>query len=78
MSIKMKIKSTTYQHKDIYKGTWITLNKKTVNQIDYLLTQMLNVKSVQNVRFYRGANVDSNNFITGIELKQIISTSPYK
>jgi hypothetical protein len=48
----MKIKSTTFHHKDIHKETWISLDGKTGNRIDHLLMENRlhrNIKDVQSM-----------------------------
>ena len=54
----MKITSTHYQHKIIHKGTWISPDGKTVNQIDHVIVDANKKGMVEDVRTVRGLNCD--------------------
>lgn len=70
MEKNMIIRSTHFEHKEIYKGTWTSPNGETVNQIDHILIEELHAKSITNVRSYRGADADSDHFMVRATLKQ--------
>jgi hypothetical protein len=46
----MTVMSTGFQHKTIQKGTWISPELTTVNQIDHILIDTNKKKTVQEVR----------------------------
>lgn len=69
----MKIKSTYFEHKDIYKGTWISPDQSYTNQIDHALIENKGERCITNVRSYRGPDADSDHFMVGVKVKQIIS-----
>lgn len=66
----MTIMSTFFNRKDIYKGTWISPDGRTVNQIDHMLIENRHVKSVKNTRSYRGANAESDHFMVRTKMCQ--------
>lgn len=67
-----KIKSTSFQRKDIYKGIWMAPNRKYTNQIDHALIEKSKERAITNVRSNRGANIDSDHFLVGVHLNQPI------
>jgi len=68
--------STQFQHKTIQKGTWISPELTTVNQIDHILTNTNKKKTVQDVRTLRGLNCDSDHFLVKTIIKQRLITMP--
>jgi len=70
----MTVMSTQFQHKTIHKGTWISPELTTVNQIDHINTNKK--KTVQDVRTLRGLNCDSDHFVIKTIIKQRLITMP--
>lgn len=68
----MIIKSTYFERKEIHKGTWTTPDGKCVNQIDHVLVEKDEEQSITNIRTYRGPDMDSDHFVVGVKMKQII------
>lgn len=66
------VKSTYFQRKEIYKGTWRSPDGKTVNQIDHVLIEKSDEVSIKNVRTYRGPDGDSDHFMVGVTLIPMI------
>lgn len=66
------IKSTDFQRKDIHKGTWRSPDGAHVNQIDHILVEKGQQKSIKNIRSYRGPNIDSDHFVVGMKMKLMI------
>jgi len=56
----MVIASTTFQHKNIHKYTWLSADGFTKNQIDHLLIDQRHRSGVTDVRGMRGADCDSD------------------
>jgi endonuclease/exonuclease/phosphatase family metal-dependent hydrolase len=54
----LKIKSTSFPHKEIYKGTWRSPYGRYINQIDHVLVIARFSNSVLDVRTFHGQNVD--------------------
>ncbi|GIY22249.1 putative endonuclease-reverse transcriptase [Caerostris darwini] len=50
-------------HKDIHKVTWRSPDDSTYNQIDHILIDSRHVSNILDVRTFRGANADSDNFL---------------
>jgi hypothetical protein len=56
----MTIMSTQFQHKLIHKGTWISSDEKTVNQIDHVMKNSNKKELIEDVRSMKGPNIDSD------------------
>ncbi|KAK9753812.1 hypothetical protein QE152_g1781 [Popillia japonica] len=71
IEMKMKIMSTHFPRKEIYKGTWTIPGRKETNQIDHVLVPERYAHSIKNVRTYRGADVDSDHFLVVVKIKEL-------
>ncbi|KAF2888299.1 hypothetical protein ILUMI_17874, partial [Ignelater luminosus] len=69
---RMIIKTTHLKHNDIHKPTWISPDKKTLNQIDHSLIERKHAKCVLDVRTYRGADIGSGHMLVIAKIKQEI------
>ena len=58
----MVIASTFFQHENTHKGTWISTDTLTLNQIDHVPVSNNKKQMIQNVRTLREPNCDSNIF----------------
>ena len=67
----MVVGGTLFQHKNIHKYTWTTPNGQTRNMIDHIMINRKWVKSMQDCRSYRGADIFSDHelVISKIKLK---------
>jgi hypothetical protein len=72
----MTVMSTQFQHKTIRKGTWISPELTTVNQMDHILINTNKKKTVQDVRTLLGLNCDSDHFLVKTIIKQQLITTP--
>jgi len=72
----LRVMSTQFQHKTIHKGTWISPNLTTVNQIDHTLINTNKKKTVQDVRTLRRPNCDSDHFLVKTIIKQRLIITP--
>ncbi|XP_063911143.1 craniofacial development protein 2-like [Zophobas morio] len=69
---KIVVKSTFFAQKEIYKGTWMSADGKTVNQIDHILVERRDAQLITRLRSYRGAEANSDHFLVRADLKQEI------
>ncbi|XP_063911974.1 craniofacial development protein 2-like [Zophobas morio] len=60
---KMVVKSTFFAQKEIYKGTWMSPDGKTVNQIDHILVERRDAQLITRLRTYKGAEANSDHFL---------------
>ena len=54
---------TLFTHKDIHKGTWVSSAGKSVNQIDHLCVNRKLITSMQDVRNYKGADINTTHYL---------------
>uniref|UniRef100_A0A8D9DWW4 Craniofacial development protein 2 n=1 Tax=Cacopsylla melanoneura TaxID=428564 RepID=A0A8D9DWW4_9HEMI len=74
-SKNLRVMSTMFPHKRIHKGTWISPDNVTTNQIDHVLIDIRHSRSVEDVRSLRGAEIGSDHFLVRVKMKQkILST----
>lgn len=73
---EMKIMSTFFERKDIYKGTWQSPDGKTCNQIDHILIENRHHNIIKNVQSRRGAAADSDHFMVKIKIKEELPKCP--
>ena len=69
----LMIGSTVFPHKEIHKLTWVSPNKEHQNQIDHFAINNKWRSSLQDVRSYRGTDMNSDHFliIEKVKLKAI-------
>lgn len=60
VAINMAVYSTGFQHLDIYKATWLSLDRSTTKQIDQIVIEERHVFSALYVRTFKYINIDSN------------------
>jgi len=66
---KLKVGGSWFKHKIIHKGTWLSPDMKTLNQIDHICVSSRWASSVQDVRVQRGADVSSDHYLVVAKLK---------
>ena len=73
---QMTVGGTLFPHKDIHKGTWVSRDGRTCNQIDHVLMGKKHKNSLQDVRAFRGADCDSDHYLVVATIKGRITTKP--
>lgn len=58
-----QIKSTMFDRKDIYKGTWVSPDGMSCNQVDPIVIERKNAKLFKDVKSRRGACGDTDHFM---------------
>lgn len=69
------IRSTTFPHRQIHKGTWTSPDGKTINQIDHILISARHFSSISDVRTMRGAASDSDHFLVRARVREKIDST---
>ena len=54
------ISNSSFQHNDIHKVTWKSPDDETKNQIDHISIYNKNRSFIQDVRVYRGVDIESD------------------
>jgi hypothetical protein len=57
----LKITNSFFRHKDIHNDTWIARGYRSIT--DYVLTKRKASPFVQDIRLYRGYDINSNHFL---------------
>jgi hypothetical protein len=57
------VKSTMFPHHNMHKYTWTSPEGKTHNQIDYILIDMSQHSSIPDVRSFRGADCNTDQYL---------------
>jgi hypothetical protein len=60
----MVIGGELFEHKKIHLATWKSPGEQYFSQIDHVLIDAGHVSNVMDARAYRGANIDSDHYIT--------------
>ncbi|XP_072384638.1 uncharacterized protein [Diabrotica undecimpunctata] len=71
----MVITSTYFESKNIHKGSWVSPDGNTINQIDHVVVDTRHYSDVMNVRTRRGANIDFDHYLVQAKLRVRISNT---
>jgi endonuclease/exonuclease/phosphatase family metal-dependent hydrolase len=62
-SKNLRVKSTMFPHRNIYKYTWTSPDGKPHNQIDHILVDRRRHSNELDVRSFRAADCDSDHYL---------------
>ena len=68
---KLAICNTYFQHKDCRRATWTSPDGRYRNQIDFIITQLDNLSTFQNGRWYCSADIGSDHNLVLAKVKLI-------
>jgi hypothetical protein len=74
-SMNFVVKSTIFPHRSIHKYTWTSPDGKTHNQIDYVLIDRRRHSSMLDVRSFRGANGDVDDYLVVAVVRERLAVS---
>lgn len=63
---QLKIMNTYFRHKDIHKFTWEARGHKSI--IDYCITNSKMAKVIQDIRVYRGIELNTDHYLLGAKI----------
>jgi endonuclease/exonuclease/phosphatase family metal-dependent hydrolase len=74
-SKNVRVKSTMFTHRNIYKYTWTSPDWKPHNQIDHILVDRRRHSNVLDVRSFRAANCDSNHYLVVVKVRERLAVN---
>jgi hypothetical protein len=67
------IKGTMFRHRNILKDTWTSLDAKNHNQIDHTLMDKGWHSSILDIRSFRGADSDKDNYLVDSKIRETLA-----
>ena len=74
-SKNLVVKSTMFPHRNIRKYTWTSPDGYTHNQIDHVLINRRRHSSLLDVRSFRGADCDSDQYLVVAKLRERLAVN---
>jgi hypothetical protein len=74
-SKNLVVKSTIFPHRSIHKYTWTSPDGQTHNQIDYVLIDRRRHSSILEIRSFRGADSDVDDYLVVAEVRERLAVS---
>jgi endonuclease/exonuclease/phosphatase family metal-dependent hydrolase len=68
-SKNLVLKSTMIPHRSIHKYTWTTPDRQAHNQIDHVFIDRRQHSSILNVRYFRGADCDTDHYLVVAKIR---------
>jgi hypothetical protein len=78
ISKNLTVKSTMFPHRNIHKVTWASLDRRTHNQLDYILIDTRRHSSVLDVGLLRTADCDTNHYLVVAKVRESLSVKKQK
>jgi endonuclease/exonuclease/phosphatase family metal-dependent hydrolase len=69
-SKNLRVKSTTFSHRNIHQYTWTSPDGKTHNQIDHILVDRRRHSNILDVRSLRAADSDSDQYLVVAKFRE--------
>jgi hypothetical protein len=69
-SKNLAVKSIMFPHRSIHKYTWTSPDGKIHNQIDHILKDRRQHSSILDVRYFRGADCDSDHYLVVAKFRE--------
>jgi len=64
-----------YLHRNIHKYTWISPDGKIHNEIDHILIDSRRYSSILDVRSFRGADCDTDNYLVVAKVRERLAVN---
>ena len=64
-----------FPHRKIHNYTWTSPGRKTQNQFDHIFTDRRWLSSILDVRSFRGADCDTDQYLVVAKVKEILAVS---
>jgi hypothetical protein len=74
-SKNLRVKSTMFQHYNIYKYNWTSLDGKTHNKIEHILADRCRHSNVLDVRSYRAADCDTDHYLVVAKVRERLAVN---
>ncbi|XP_067648027.1 uncharacterized protein [Eurosta solidaginis] len=74
----MVISSTRFMHKKINQATWLSPDRNTRNQIDYVVIDGRHASSVLGERTIRGPDIDSDHYLVAAKIRTRLNAAKTK
>jgi hypothetical protein len=74
-SKNLRVKSSMFPHRNIYKYTWTSPGGKPHNQIDHILVDIRRHSNVLDIRSFRAADCDTNHCLVVAKVRKILAVN---
>jgi hypothetical protein len=78
ISKNLRIKSTMFPHRNIYKYTWTSPDGKTHNHIDHILVDRRKHSNVLDVQSFRAADCDSDHYLVVAKVRERLAVNKHR